>query len=104
MLGNKNAAMLEVFAHDPVQQQVLRETLVAPSLYDEFLRYLARKGPPCPRRVCNAIGRSRIEHNPDLVEPLRRIYAAPARCWAEYHMCESSWTWRKTSSSGVSAT
>ncbi|MDE1897649.1 MAG: tryptophan 2,3-dioxygenase, partial [Xanthomonadaceae bacterium] len=41
LLGNKNADMLEVFAHDPALQQGLRETLQAPGLYDEVLRWLA---------------------------------------------------------------
>ena len=42
VLGNKNAAMLKVFDHDPAGQAQLRAVLEAPSLYDEFLRYLAR--------------------------------------------------------------
>src|SRR5690606_11918711 len=50
LLGNKNADMLKVFAHDPAGQQSLREVLEAPGLYDEFLRYLARHGHPVPER------------------------------------------------------
>jgi tryptophan 2,3-dioxygenase len=42
MLGNKNAGMLKVFAHDPAAQGALRAVLEAPSLYDEFLLYLRR--------------------------------------------------------------
>src|SRR5207342_3227444 len=48
LLGNKNAAMVDVFAHDPAAQAELRETLEAPSLYDEFLRYLHRHGYAIP--------------------------------------------------------
>ncbi len=48
MLGNKNAAMLKVFAHDPDGQAGLAAVLDAPSLYDEFLLYLARFGHPVP--------------------------------------------------------
>src|SRR5512140_424681 len=44
LLGNKNADMIAVFAHDPERQQQLRDVLNAPSLYDEFLQYLARQG------------------------------------------------------------
>jgi tryptophan 2,3-dioxygenase len=48
MLGNKNAAMLKPHAHRPdllAQVQALHE---APSLYDEALRLLARRGLPVP--------------------------------------------------------
>ena len=41
-LGNKNAGMLRVFATDPAAERLVRESLEAPSLYDEFLRMLAR--------------------------------------------------------------
>src|SRR5690606_15143145 len=40
LLGNKNAAMLKVFAHDAAGHAALESVLRAPSLYDEFLRYL----------------------------------------------------------------
>ncbi|MGH8042140.1 MAG: tryptophan 2,3-dioxygenase [Rudaea sp.] len=88
LLGNKNAAMLEVFAHDPEQQRVLREALTAPSLYDEFLLYLARKGHAVPAACLQRDWAQPHRRNPDLVEPLRRIYAEPTRYWAEYHLCE----------------
>jgi tryptophan 2,3-dioxygenase len=48
MLGNKNAAMLKPHAHRPdllAQVQALHD---APSLYDESLRLLARRGLPVP--------------------------------------------------------
>ena len=53
-LGNKNAAMLRVFAADPDAEQLVRPTLEAPSLYDEFLRLLARSGYPIPDEVLRA--------------------------------------------------
>ncbi len=48
LLGNKNAEMVKVFAHDPEGQAVLRRELETPSLYEEFLRYLARFGHAIP--------------------------------------------------------
>jgi tryptophan 2,3-dioxygenase len=48
LLGNKHAAMLEVFRHDPEAYARLERLLHAPSLYDEFLRHLARRGLPVP--------------------------------------------------------
>src|ERR1700761_8064093 len=44
LLGNKNRDALKVFAHVPEIHQDLLKTLLAPSLYDEFLRHLARRG------------------------------------------------------------
>ena len=51
LLGNKNADTVKVFAHaTPIYDDLLR-TLESPSLYDEFLRYLARRGYNIPGRV-----------------------------------------------------
>src|SRR3954469_4741990 len=41
-LGNKNREMLEVFSYSDAAYSRLRAVLEAPSLYDEFLRHLAR--------------------------------------------------------------
>ena len=48
LLGNKNAAILDVFRHDPAAFAGLERLLHAPSLYDEFLRHLSRRGLPVP--------------------------------------------------------
>src|SRR6476469_1452027 len=48
LLGNKNPAMVAVFAHEPAVQQQLEKDLNNPSLYDEFLLYLGRRGYPIP--------------------------------------------------------
>ena len=49
MLGNKNAAMLKPHAHRPDLLAKVRALHDAPSLYDESLRLLARRGLPVPR-------------------------------------------------------
>ena len=51
LLGNKNAGMIGVFGHDPAAQQALSAALNAPSLYDEFLQFLHRRGYPIPERL-----------------------------------------------------
>jgi tryptophan 2,3-dioxygenase len=48
MLGNKNAAMLKQHAHAPERLAVVQSALDAPSLYDETLRLLNRRGLPVP--------------------------------------------------------
>src|SRR5688572_18297788 len=51
ILGNKNAAMLKVFDGEPAAQQLLTDLLESPTLYDEFLRLLARRGFDVPAEV-----------------------------------------------------
>jgi tryptophan 2,3-dioxygenase len=48
MLGNKNAAMLKPHAHVPEVLARVEAAYRAPSLYDEALRLLARRGLPVP--------------------------------------------------------
>jgi tryptophan 2,3-dioxygenase len=88
MLGNKDAEMLEVFAHDPPALERLTRALETPSLYDEFLRYLARHGHPVPAAVLERDVSKPYTPNPDLVPVLRAIYADRDRFWPEYEMCE----------------
>jgi len=88
LLGNKNADMIAVFAHDPARQALLRETLEAPSLYDEFLRYLARQGHAIPAQCLERDWSQPHVNTPALIEPLRRIYEQPDKYWAEYHLSE----------------
>ncbi|MGZ5155347.1 MAG: tryptophan 2,3-dioxygenase [Caldimonas sp.] len=47
-LGNKNPAMLKPHAHRPDLLAQVQAALDAPSLYDESLRLLARRGLPVP--------------------------------------------------------
>jgi tryptophan 2,3-dioxygenase len=87
-LGNKNAGMVAVFAHDPAAQAELRAALDAPSLYDEFLRYLARHGHAVP---ADRVERDwTVPHARDerLVPVFQRIYEDTATHWEAYAMAE----------------
>ncbi len=48
-LGNKNAAMLKPHAHRPDLLAQVQAAFESPSLYDESLRLLARRGLPVPQ-------------------------------------------------------
>jgi tryptophan 2,3-dioxygenase len=88
LLGNKNAEMLAVFAHDPAAQAELRAALDAPSLYDEFLCYLARHGHAIPAdRVTRdwTLPHARDER---LIPVFQRIYEDTATHWEAYAMAE----------------
>jgi tryptophan 2,3-dioxygenase len=87
-LGNKNAGMLKVFAHDPQAQARLRETLESPSLYDEALAYLARHGHAIPDRHLQRDWSQPHVSDPALLPAFERIYEDTDAHWAEYHLCE----------------
>jgi len=88
LLGNKNSDLIAVFDHAPAQHAELLAALQAPSLYDEFLRYLARRGHAIPAACIERDWSQPHENNPELIEPLRRIYEEPEKYWAEYHLSE----------------
>ena len=88
LLGNKNAGMLKVFAHDAPAQAMLREALEAPSLYDEALRYLARHGHAVPTAHLERDWTRPHVADPALVPVFERIYEDTAAHWAAYHLCE----------------
>jgi tryptophan 2,3-dioxygenase len=88
LLGNKNAGMLKVFDYDPDEQRILREALEAPSLYDEFLRHLARAGHAVPRECLERDWSKPHQQNAALIPLLRNIYEQREQYWADYHMCE----------------
>ncbi len=88
LLGNKNPGMINVFRHDPEIAAALQADLEAPSLYDEFLRFLARAGHDVPVDRAERDWSQPYTAHPGVVEVLRRIYAEPERYWAEYEASE----------------
>ena len=88
LLGNKHAALLEVFRHDTPTFTELQTLLHAPSLYDQFLRHLARRGLPVPRACIDRDFTQAYQRNPDLLPVFKTIYDDPRRWWDAYDMCE----------------
>jgi tryptophan 2,3-dioxygenase len=88
MLGNKNADMLKVFAHDPSGQAALRKVLEAPSLYDEFLCYLARFDHAIPATHLQRDWTRPHTTDAALLPVFERIYEDTDRYWREYSLCE----------------
>ncbi|WP_051265390.1 tryptophan 2,3-dioxygenase [Nakamurella lactea] len=88
ILGNKNPEMIDVFEHDPQAKQLLTQLLEEPSLYDEFLRYLARRGYPIPASVLDRDVRRPYVIDTDLVAAFEAVYADPAAHWGVYESCE----------------
>jgi tryptophan 2,3-dioxygenase len=87
-LGNKNREMLDVFAHSPGEQGRLERVLEAPSLYDEFLRLLARRGHPIPAACVERDFSLPHRRRADLLPVFKAIYERPEDQWEEYELCE----------------
>jgi tryptophan 2,3-dioxygenase len=88
LLGNKNAESIQVFAHDKLVYDDLRRTLESPSLYDEFLHYLARRGYNIPAEYLERDWSAPHIRNEALVDIFREIYRNAKQHWEAYEMCE----------------
>jgi tryptophan 2,3-dioxygenase len=88
LLGNKNVDNIKVFAHDQAIYEDLTRTLETPSLYDEFLRHLARHGYNIPNEIRERDWSTPYLRNEAIVEVFREIYRNPKQHWEAYEMCE----------------
>src|SRR5947207_7161306 len=88
LLGNKAAALVDVFSYDTTIRDELAALLRAPSLYDEYLRHLARRGLPVPASCVERDWSQPYARNPDLVRVFKTIYDDPEHWWDAYEMAE----------------
>jgi tryptophan 2,3-dioxygenase len=88
LLGNKNRDALKVFGHDAAVTADLEAALKAPSLYDEFLRHLARRGFAVPAACVERDWTEPYRKNEEVVTVFRGIYERPRDSWDAYEMCE----------------
>jgi tryptophan 2,3-dioxygenase len=88
VLGNKDANLLKPYQHEPRVHAELAARLAAPSLYDEFLRWLARHGHPVPKDRITRDFTQPYEKSAEVLAVFRAIYADPEHNYAAYDMCE----------------
>ena len=88
LLGNKIANRIDVHRHSAETAAALEKLLHSPSIYDEFLRYLARKGMPVPPERVERDWSQPYQRHPGVVQVFKTIYEHTERYWAEYDMCE----------------
>ncbi len=88
LLGNKHAELIEVHRHNPEAHASLQAVLEAPGLYDEFLRWLARRGHAVPEALLQRDVREPWTRSPELIPVYKRIYEDTETFWEEYHFCE----------------
>jgi len=89
ILGNKNPDMLQVFDHDPVIHAQLLDLMSSPSLYDEFLRFISRRGHFVPAEILDRDVTIPWHLHEGLVPTFVRIYDNSREFWMEYEACES---------------
>jgi tryptophan 2,3-dioxygenase len=89
ILGNKNPDMLQIFDHDPHTHALLTALYEEPTVYDEFLRLLDRRGHDIPREILERDVRVPWALHPHLVAVFRRVYDNSLEYWQEYEACEA---------------
>ena len=88
LLGNKQPRLVELFAHEPMSHAELTALLAQPSLYDEFLRYLHRRGLPIPLDRVERDWTQPYESSPGVVAVMKTVYTDRGQYWAAYEMAE----------------
>lgn len=81
IIGNKNADMIEVHKRDAVPYAALQRALHSPSIYDESLRLLSRRGFEIPQEYLDR----------DWSKPYQPSKQVAAAWLAVYHSIEAHW-------------
>lgn len=88
MLGNKDANALRPLQHEAALHAWLEARLKQPSIYDEFLRHLARKGHAVPKSRLERDFSRPYEVDGGVMAVFQKIYQAPEAHWDAYEMSE----------------
>jgi len=87
-LGNKHAQMLEVHKRDPKAHETLERALAAPSLYDEVLRLLSRRGYGIPEDFLTRDFREPYVASKQVAGAWLGVYHNAAKDWDLYELAE----------------
>src|SRR5207237_5972713 len=77
ILGNKDPQMLAVFEHDPAAHASVKAAFEAPSLYDEYLRFLARSGLAIPQEGLERDVTQPYARHPAILAAVKQTGQAP---------------------------
>ncbi len=87
-LGNKNAAMLKPHAHAPERLALVQAAYEAPSLYDEALKLLARRGIAVPATHTQRDWTQPYAASTDVENAWLQVYRNPTEHWDLYQLGE----------------
>jgi tryptophan 2,3-dioxygenase len=88
LAGNRNLAMLRPHAHRPELVAALEEILERPSLYDEALLLLSRRGFAIGADAERPNWRDKRAESPAVIEAWKIVYRAPQTHWEIYELAE----------------
>lgn len=88
ILGNKSRELIEVHRGMPEIYQQLKQTLEAPSIYDETLRLLARRRFKIPRDRVDRNWAEPYEPHPDVEAAWLEVYRDVDTHWDLYELAE----------------
>ena len=88
LMGNKNAGMIEVHRGAPALQAVMQDELVRPSLYDEAIALLARRGFDLPKSAYIRDFALPYTASPAVEAAWAEVYRQPDRHWDLYELAE----------------
>jgi tryptophan 2,3-dioxygenase len=88
LIGNKNPALIEVHKRTPELYAQLHEALHSPSLYDESLRLLARRGFPIPANYVERDWSLPYVENGQVAEAWLAVYRNVEEHWDLYELAE----------------
>ena len=87
-LGNKNRALIEPHRHDPARLAVVETAFAEPSLYDEALRALARRGFAIAPAVLDRSEPAAHAEDESVAAAWTAIYRDPDRYFDLYELAE----------------
>lgn len=87
-LGNKNAAMLKPHAHNPLRQAMVQAAFEAPSLYDQTLRLMARRGMSIPSSHTERDWTQAYTASDAVEQAWLQVYRQPEAHWDLYQLGE----------------
>ncbi len=87
-LGNKNAAMAKVHRHNPRAFEMVSKALESPSIWDETLAFLARKGYAIPADRLDRDWRQSYKPSEEVEATWRLIYEDSDTHWEAYELGE----------------
>lgn len=87
-LGNRNAALIAPHRHDPELAAELEEALNSPSLYDDAIRLMARRGLAIDPAVLNRDLSQSWQADESVLAAWREVYRDTDRYWDLYELAE----------------
>jgi len=88
IMGNKNAVMTRPHQHHPQRSKAVDRELHSPSLYDEAIRLLARRGYTIDPHIMDRDWTQAYQFNASVEQAWLAVYREPHEAWELYELAE----------------